>query len=92
METHPSIAGVRALSSGRCYVTDTRRAGTFNACLDSEECEAERQFWTDKLRKYTSVQEHDASAFDYLNEVVWFQPRVPLLDFEPSEAIRPEAH
>ena len=76
-----------------CYVTDTRRAGTFNACLDPEECETERQFWTDKLKKYASVQEQNPGAFDYLNEVEIFHVRAPLLDFEPSDAsFRPKVH
>jgi uncharacterized protein len=71
-----------------CYVTDTRRAGKFAACLDPVECEAQRQFWTDKLRKYASVLEQDAGAFDFLNEVEAFRARIPLLDSEPSEPYR----
>jgi hypothetical protein len=53
--------------------------------LDPEECEARRQFWTDKLRKYASVLEQNAGAFDFLNEVAIIRGRIPLLDFEPSD-------
>jgi uncharacterized protein len=67
---------------GSCYAKDTSRTGTFPASLDPKSCEAERQAWTDKRRKYASVCEQNAGAFDYLNGRVIFEPRVPVIDFE----------
>jgi uncharacterized protein len=76
-----------------CYASDTKQTGTFRTCLDPQECQAQRRFWTDKLRKYASVQEQNASAFEYLSEVVWFRARIPMIDFVASETNnRPEVH
>jgi uncharacterized protein len=69
-----------------CYVSDTRRTGSFGARLNPEDCEAQRQFWTEKLTNYASVLEQNAGAFDHLNEVAIVRTRIPLLDSEPSDS------
>lgn len=63
-----------------CVSMDTKRTGRFEAGLYPSQCEEERDYWKEKLTKYTSVLEDNPRAFDHLHEVTVLQSRVPLLD------------
>jgi hypothetical protein len=54
--------------------------------LSPQRCEAVRHFWAEKLRNYVAVLEENPSGFDYLNEVKVLAGRIPLLDFDPTDA------